>query len=70
MSFYVCPLLKICLTMVTCCLMLCIFTVDRFRFSFVQDDDDNCEFFVWVDKAEEVRYFENNRIGDGNRRTA
>jgi len=50
--------------------MLCIFTVDRFRFSFVQDDDDNCEFFVWVDKAEEVRYFENNRIGDGNRRTA
>jgi len=50
--------------------MLCIFIVDWFWFSFVQDDDDNCEFFVWVDEAKELGYFKSNEIGAGQGRKA
>jgi hypothetical protein len=30
----------------------------------------NCEFFIWVDEAEELRYFKNNGIGAGQGRKA
>jgi len=39
-----------------------------FEFSFVHDDVENCEFFVWVDEAEELGYFKNNEIGPGHGR--
>ncbi|RHN75874.1 putative transcription factor GRF family [Medicago truncatula] len=27
------------------------------------DDSENCKFFMWVDEAEELGYFENNGVG-------
>jgi len=39
-----------------------------FEFSFVHDDVENCEFFVWDDEAEELGYFKNNGIGAGHGR--
>jgi len=28
-------------------------------------DGENCQFFVWVDEAEELGYFKNNGAGHG-----
>ena len=51
-----------------CCLILCVFILDWFWFSFVQgDDDDNYEFLAWVDEVEKLGYFKNNGIGDDQR---
>ena len=38
------------------------------EFCFVQDDVENCEFFVWVDEVEELGYFKSNGIGVGHGR--
>jgi len=43
-----------------------LFNGDWFWISFVQDDDDNCEFFVWVDETKELGYVKCNGIGVGH----
>jgi len=62
--FYVCPLPKVCLTMVMWYLNG-LFKLYWFWIFFVYDDGENCQFFVWVEEAEELGYFKNNGVGHG-----